>query len=407
VGTTQEPQLFSETVNPSRLLIYDSHPVHYKAPIYKQIARTLGNDLLVVYATDCSVRGRKDPSFGETFAWDVPLLSGYSHEILNCEHGEPLKGFFSLRSWNVFGILQKFRPSMVLLSQLSYCYDFQVILSAWALRIPVFVRIETQDEANVRSSLKTALREVVLRSIYSFLAGAFWIGKLNLAHLRVHGMREKILLRTPYCAETEVNRLSPAEAARRRAEARKRLGISEGVFCVGFFGKLIPKKDPQILFRIAELIPITEQSHYSFLFVGAGELRETLNLAAEKTGVPSYFSGFVNLSKIADYYLATDVLILPSQRMGETWGLVVNEALAAGCRVLMSEAVGSHAEFQSLGAVSIFPVSDAKAAWEALQIQRERSQSAPRESHLPTEYTTENVAEKIVAFLGSLNRPAV
>jgi len=30
-------------------------------------------------------------------------------------------------------------------------------------------------------------------------------------------------------------------------------------------------------------------------------------------------------------------MVLPSRRAGETWGLVVNEALQAGCAVIVSE----------------------------------------------------------------------
>ena len=51
------------------------------------------------------------------------------------------------------------------------------------------------------------------------------------------------------------------------------------------------------------------------------------------------FAGFVNQAEIGAYYAAADCLILPS-RFGETWGLVVNEALQFGVPCLVSNKVG-------------------------------------------------------------------
>ena len=40
------------------------------------------------------------------------------------------------------------------------------------------------------------------------------------------------------------------------------------------------------------------------------------------------------------WYRVADVFCLPSRGPGETWGLAVNEALACGCRVIVSDRVG-------------------------------------------------------------------
>jgi len=46
--------------------------------------------------------------------------------------------------------------------------------------------------------------------------------------------------------------------------------------------------------------------------------------------------------------------VLPSRQMGETWGLVVNEALLAEKRVIVSRYVGCHKDFLTLPALRIF-----------------------------------------------------
>jgi glycosyltransferase involved in cell wall biosynthesis len=54
---------------------------------------------------------------------------------------------------------------------------------------------------------------------------------------------------------------------------------------------------------------------------------------------PASFAGFLNQTEISRAYVAADCLVLPSDH-GETWGLVVNEALASGLPCIVSDACG-------------------------------------------------------------------
>jgi len=60
-------------------------------------------------------------------------------------------------------------------------------------------------------------------------------------------------------------------------------------------------------------------------------------------------------------------MVLPSRYAGETWGLVANEALQAGCAVVLSEAVGSSHEFGDWKRVRTIPVGDAQALAKAIE----------------------------------------
>ena len=78
------------------ILVFDSHPVQYRVPIWQSMELLYPGCVHVVYASDCSVRGYSDKEFGKDLAWDEPLLEGYSFSILNCEKGVPLSGWRSL-----------------------------------------------------------------------------------------------------------------------------------------------------------------------------------------------------------------------------------------------------------------------------------------------------------------------
>ena len=59
---------------------------------------------------------------------------------------------------------------------------------------------------------------------------------------------------------------------------------------------------------------------------------------AARLGVRVTWAGFLNQHEIGRAYAAADCLVLPSY--AETWGLVVNEAMATGLPAVVSDAVG-------------------------------------------------------------------
>jgi glycosyltransferase involved in cell wall biosynthesis len=166
-----------------------------------------------------------------------------------------------------------------------------------------------------------------------------------------------------------------AEALRpRRAALREQWGIPEDAFCVLFCGKFIPKKRPLDLVAAARtLIERGTLSKPHLLFVGSGvlgqEIRGACRIVSDKEGwtgssrvegtnesvLPTAsFAGFLNQKEISQAYVAADCLVLPSDYR-ETWGLVVNEALASGLPCLVSQACGCAKELSSCGT---FPLGD-------------------------------------------------
>jgi glycosyltransferase involved in cell wall biosynthesis len=77
--------------------------------------------------------------------------------------------------------------------------------------------------------------------------------------------------------------------------------------------------------------------------------------------VPVRFTGFLNQSEIAKAYIAADMLVLPSDG-GETWGLVVNEAMCCGRPCIVSDQVGCGPDLVQSGQTgAVFPLGDVDA----------------------------------------------
>ncbi|MBI5924581.1 MAG: glycosyltransferase family 4 protein [Aquabacterium sp.] len=387
-----------------RILIFDSHPVQYKAPVYQAMQALHPDSFEVIYATDVSVRqGHVDREFGKEVAWDTPLLSGYRYRVLHNERGVPLSSPASLTGRGIFKLLRTERPAAVMLTQARYWFDHTAYLSALALRIPILIRQETQDDmyAGQRSPLKEVVRKTAYRLLYAPARHAFAFGQLNHAHLTRHGVPDQRISHARFSVPNPLSGWRDEQRWSARRALRDSMGLSDEHIVLGFFGKLIDKKNPELLFECLPHLPQAVRARLHIMVVGAGELQERVaRLAADalqRHGVTCSFMGFINQSKLPDYYLAADIVALPSRRMGEAWGLVINEALQAGCGVVMSDAVGCMAEFGQLERVRVIPVGSAAglaSAIDALAPYRRNFHWAS--SHMQR-YSSEAAAQAIQA----------
>src|SRR5262249_36768892 len=117
----------------------------------------------------------------------------------------------------------------------------------------------------------------------------------------------------------------------------------------------IDKKRPlDIILAAQRLQNSVPERRIHLLWVGTGELAaelrqschacfdgagETSNPVSKHQGPNASFIGFLNQSEISRAYGAADCLVLPSGAQ-ETWGLVVNEAMASGLPCIVSDACG-------------------------------------------------------------------
>ncbi len=164
---------------------------------------------------------------------------------------------------------------------------------------------------------------------------------------------------------------------------------------VMFCGKFVGKKRPGDLVKAARAHfdrgnfdnlkdnkPSSPPWH--LLFVGSGELGEELRAACDvhfdsdcqndkiskfqNAGAPpASFAGFLNQSEISKAYAIADVVVLPSEAW-ETWGLVVNEATAAGVPTVVSDACGCAEDFEAKNPYTrAFPMGDVAAMAAAIE----------------------------------------
>lgn len=320
----------------TRLAVVTTHPVQYQVPWLQALARLDEVQLRVYYAhlPDAPAQGT---GFGVPFLWDLPLLEGYQHELLRNRARRPgLNGFWGCHTPALLARLRAFAPDVVLVHGWHTRTCLQALAAGRRLAVPVIVRGESNDLRR-RPAWVKAIQRLLLARYSAFLA----IGQANAAFYLARGMPAARVFPAPYCVDNARFRAGAEQAQPRRLEIRARWGISPEAYVALFCGKLIQKKRPHDLLRAASRARQQGASSLHVLAVGDGELRQSCVASASAEGLPLSWTGFLNQGQIAEAYVAADVLVLPSDS-GETWGLVVNEAMACGLSALVSDQVGCH-----------------------------------------------------------------
>ncbi len=338
------------------LVVVQTHPVQYHAPVWRCVQQEFGLRVAAVYGSDFSVAGYRDREFNRSFAWDVDLLSGYEVHFLGrvADGGAARPEGTSTRGLD--RILADLKPATVLVTAYRPEFYREAVRTATRGGCPLIFRGETTDEAVQRGVLKRVARDWALRRFYRQFAKLLYIGENSRAHFRRLGVDDGKLLFAPYCVDATVFSTGDSDRAALRESTRAEFGLSNEAIVVLFSGKLIAKKCPGLLIEAVTRLPESVRSKVAILFVGDGELRPALEARAAKL-MPGrvVFTGFQNQTRLSRFFHAADLFILPSE-VSETWGLVVNEALLHGLAAVVSDRVGCGPDLVTPGRTGeIFP----------------------------------------------------
>jgi glycosyltransferase involved in cell wall biosynthesis len=359
--------------NKKKLAVVATHPIQYQAPLWRFLAQYPELDLWVYFGSDFSVRGSWDAGFNTRFAWDVPLTEGYSHTFLATNPNINQPADLQLHLGEFRRRLSEFQPDCLLLTGYTpLVFSLKVLLAARRLGIPLLLRADATDEAVDRGAAKAALRYLFLRVLYTQMDRFLAVGHNARRHYLSKGVPANKIYFSPFNIDSGLLARQEQELSPQRAEIRKELGFGDVDFVFLFSGKLIPKKDP---LTIAQGFGSLRQIHdapWGLVVMGDGRLRGQFEAAmAAIPGMKTTFVGFQNQSRVGRFYSAADCLLLPS-RWGETWGLVVNEALQFGLPALVSDRVGCRHDLIQEGETGlVFPVGDAQALAEKMARVRE------------------------------------
>jgi glycosyltransferase involved in cell wall biosynthesis len=375
-----------------------THPIQYQAPLFRALAASDRLRVTVAFF-DIPDSASQGVGFGKSFVWDVPLTEGYAWVRLDAHLAEGTRSndFMGRRAWALAAQLRRLAPDALLVLGWNQFGLLQGWYSAWRLRVPLLVRGDSNAK-HPRPVWKRAIHRAMLSVPDWFLS----VGLSNSRFYLDSGVRTQRILDAPHFVD---NAFFASNAAKvDRVLRRSTWGIDERDICLLFAGKLEPKKRPFDLLAAMVALPADVRERTVVLMVGSGALESSLRVQAEASGLRVVWAGFLNQTEISAAYASADALVLPSDR--ETWGLVVNEAMACGLPAIVADKVGCADDLVRPGETGlVFQTGDIAALAKAIEgiatnPGRRRAMGETARELVTREYTIERcvrVVESVVA----------
>jgi glycosyltransferase involved in cell wall biosynthesis len=322
-----------------RLAYVVSHPIQYQEPLLRRLAREPGLDLTVYYSSDFSVRSYRDRGFGREVQWEIPLLQGYKYKILPRLPG--MKNISTAKPPSL-GYLRQFmggRYDVVWVHGYATLNSLHALIAARLTGAKTLLRTDSTLVDRERRPAKQAVRRIFFAGLRPLVDGTLSVGTRNSAYWRsVLGTRLPQWM-MPYAVDNAWFASRAQSASDSREELRAELGLAPGRPVILFAAKLVARKRCADLLEAYALLGKSQSPQPYLLIVGDGAERAALERRAQAIDAEGIrFAGFRSQPDMPRFYDLCDVYCLPS--VHEPWGLAVNEAMASGRAVVVSDEVG-------------------------------------------------------------------
>lgn len=208
------------------------------------------------------------------------------------------------------------------------------MLLARARSIPVFVESDTwqkQESSGFVGMIKRAVLRLLLRLPTHFLPA----GSRQAALLSSYGVAKHRITLAHMTVDVAAMQAFAATGGI-RAKQRQVLNLASGETAFLFVGRLEAQKGVITLIEAFDLL-CKRGVRAHLIIVGDGSARFDIERAAQASTLVNYL-GRLSGAELWATFVACDVLVLPSSF--EPWGLVVNEAMAFGLPVIVTDVVG-------------------------------------------------------------------
>jgi glycosyltransferase involved in cell wall biosynthesis len=342
-----------------RLAILSTHPIQYHTGWFRGLAAHPSLQVHVYYCHRATAEEQASAGFGVAFDWDVPLLTGYPYSFLKNVAKSPGHGKFAgFDTPEIKSIIRRGQYDAVLINGWHYKSAWQALFTCWQSKVKVMVRGDSHLHTPRSLPVRLAKWLAYPRFIPRFDA-CLAVGQWSREYFLYYGASPERIFLVPHSVDIDAMGGDADRLCSIRSELRQGWALDRNASTFVFVGKFTETKRPLDFVR-AVSEAAKQKPAVQGLMVGDGPLRSVCEDFAHTHHVPIRFTGFLNQSRIISAYAAADALVLPSS--GETWGLVVNEAMACGRPCIVSDRVGCGPDLIEVGRTgAIFPLGDVDA----------------------------------------------
>jgi glycosyltransferase involved in cell wall biosynthesis len=300
----------------------------YRIPVFNALARHSDIDLHVIFLAETDSAMRQWRIYKEEIH--------FSYEVLRSLRFSA--GISLLLNWGLSAALRKAHPDAVLCGGYNYPASWWAAYWCRAQRIPFLLWIEsTAADQRAGRPLVEALKTSFMRLCHGFVVP----GRASSDYLRAFRVDASRVFTAPNAIDLALFEDLAARARAAEPQLRAQLQLPPRYFLNT--GRLIEAKGVFDLIEAYAKLDPGLRSQIGLVFAGDGAVRAQLeSLAKQISPGDILFPGFVQRDDLPPYYAFADALVFPTH--SDTWGFVVNEAMACGIPVIASNVAGAVAD---------------------------------------------------------------
>jgi 1,2-diacylglycerol 3-alpha-glucosyltransferase len=292
------------------------------------------------------------------YAWDSTNgQEGFLRQVVSPDvEREPAQRLIG----RVAALLSACAPEAVAIPGWSHRGALAALLWCTRFRVPVVLMSESSRFDEVRRPWREALKRRIVALSGSALVG----GRQHQEYITELGMPVSNIALGYDVVDNDHFRRGAEKARSRSAEERQRLHLPENYFLSSC--RFVEKKNvPRLLDAFARYRQATGKTAWDLVLLGDGPLRPQLVELICRLGLSGvvHLPGFVQYEDLPSYYGLAGAFVHASTT--EQWGLVVNEAMAAGLPVIVSQRCGCIGELVVSGrnGYSFDPFDPSELCW--------------------------------------------
>jgi 1,2-diacylglycerol 3-alpha-glucosyltransferase len=313
----------------TRLVILTEIIAPYRIPVFNVLASIPGLHLHVIFLAETDAGLRQWRVYKDEIRFSYEVLQSWRWHLGR----KNLLINFGLKT-----ALNKARPNAIICGGYNYAASWQALW--WARRREVaFVLWSESNSNDARGSqvwLET-LKRYFLQHCDRFVVP----GKASFEYLRALGAPPAKIFTAPNAVDNQFFANEAENTRAHAAEFRNQLKLPQRYIL--FVGRVVPEKGVFDLLEAYARLDDHLKLAVGLVFAGDGVSREELKQRAARISPGTVcFPGFAQREALAGLYALAEVLVLPTH--SDPWGLVVNEAMACGLPILVSNVAGCSAD---------------------------------------------------------------
>lgn len=308
-----------------RLVVLTEIISPYRIPVFNALAKRPEIDLHVIFLAETDSPMRQWQVYSSEIQFSYEVLQSWRRR---------LGKYNVLVNRNVAEALREAHPDVILCGGYNYLASWQTL--HWAKRnlVPFLLWCEsTAGDRRSQHLLVERLKQSFLRSCDGFVVP----GKSALQYLQQTPDCSGDIFIAPNAVDIQLFSAQGDLARAKQGRLRGALGLPSRYFL--FVGRLVKAKGVFDLLDAYGSLSPELRAEVGLVFAGDGPLRADLEAMARSVFPGSvHFPGFIHRDELPTYYSLAECLVLPTH--SDTWGMVVNEAMACGLPIICSSVAG-------------------------------------------------------------------